>query len=169
MHKRHQFRVKMLQNQPDQKQSKTKQKTWPKNPEKSSPYKWVYFYFRHEKWMSSIECVLKWSRRLSQLMSSFLRILGSSLCKNILFSSLSVSFTMVVTRNIPRKEPMAVRSFQEPGQVLSQPWFITTLPSVSFPLFQPGLASLHLPQMDGHTANGLVSSSTSFLPIIANA
>lgn len=43
------------------------------------------------------------------------------------------------------------------------------LASVFFPLFQPGLASLYLPQMDGHTVNGLVPSSTSFLPVIANA
>lgn len=64
-------------------------------------------------------------------MSSFLRILSSSLCVNILLSFLSVSFTMVLTRNIPRKEPMAVRSLQGPGQVLSQPWFITTLPQFS--------------------------------------
>lgn len=171
MHKRHQFRVKKLQNQPDWKQSqnKTKQKPWPKKTEKSSPYKQFCFYFRHEKWIRSIEWVSKWSRWLSQLMSSFLRILGSSLCVNILSSFWSVSFTMVLTRNIPRKEPMSVRDLQGPGQVLFQPWFITTLPSVFFPLFQSGLTSLYLLQMDGHTANGLVSSSTSFLPITANA
>lgn len=81
-------------------------------------------------------------------MPSFLRVLGSLSAWNFL----SISVIRVVTNTFQDRRSLWLWDLHEPGQVFPQPWFISILATVCFPLLHPSLASLCLLQMDSHKA-----------------